>query len=131
MENKWLYYGTGRRKTAVARVWMKPGEGNIMVNKRSFEDYFPREIWRTHALEPLREIGKEREFDIYVNVKGGGLSGQAGAIRLGIARALLQYDPELRPALKKKGYLTRDPRMKERKKYGRMKARRLYQSSKR
>lgn len=131
MENKWIYYGTGRRKTAVARVWMRPGVGNIVVNGRSLDEYFPREAWRIHALEPLKDLGKEREFDIYVNVSGGGLSGQAGAIRLGIARALLQYDPELKPVLKEKDFLTRDPRMKERKKYGRMKARRLYQSSKR
>ncbi|MBC7239112.1 MAG: 30S ribosomal protein S9 [Chloroflexi bacterium] len=126
-----MYYGTGRRKTAIARVWMKPGEGNIVVNGRSLEEYFPRETWRVHAIEPLSYLGKEKEFDIYVNVTGGGLSGQAGAIRLGIARALLTYDPDLKPSLKEKGFLTRDPRMKERKKYGRMKARRLYQSSKR
>ncbi|MCS7233276.1 MAG: 30S ribosomal protein S9 [Synergistetes bacterium] len=131
MENRWIYYGTGRRKTAIARVWVKPGTGNVLVNDRSLDEYFPREAWKIYALEPLKSLGKEREFDIYVNVSGGGLSGQAGAIRLGIARALLQYDPNLKSILKEKDFLTRDSRMKERKKYGRMKARRLYQSSKR
>ena len=125
------YYGTGRRKCSVARVYLKPGTGNIEINKRSIDDYFGREVLKTICLQPLRLTGTEGKFDIKVNVKGGGMSGQAGAIRHGIARALLEYDQELRTPLKRAGFLTRDPRMKERRKYGLKKARKAPQFSKR
>ena len=126
-----IYYGLGRRKTSTARVWMRPGKGVIRVNKRSLEEYFPREILRRTILEPLKITKMENLFNIKINVRGGGLTGQAGAIRLGISRALLEYDPSLRPILKKEGMLTRDARMKERKKYGLHGARRGMQYSKR
>ncbi|AGC67307.1 30S ribosomal protein S9 [Thermoclostridium stercorarium subsp. stercorarium DSM 8532] len=125
------YYGTGRRKSAVARVRLVPGEGNFTINGRSIDDYFGLETLKVIARQPLVLTGMENRFDVIVNVKGGGFTGQAGAIRHGIARALLQVDEELRPALKKAGYLTRDPRMKERKKYGLKKARKAPQFSKR
>lgn len=125
------YYGTGRRKSAVARVRLVPGEGNFTINGRSIDDYFGLETLKVIARQPLVLTGMENRFDVIVNVKGGGFTGQAGAIRHGIARALLQVDEELRPALKKAGYLTRDPRMKERKKYGLKGARRAPQFSKR
>ncbi len=125
------YYGTGRRKCSVARVYLRPGTGNIEINKRSIDDYFGREVLKTICLQPLRLTGTEGKFDIKVNVKGGGMSGQAGAIRHGIARALLEYDQELRTPLKRAGFLTRDPRMKERRKYGLRKARKAPQFSKR
>ncbi|NLY52635.1 MAG: 30S ribosomal protein S9 [Firmicutes bacterium] len=125
------YYGTGRRKCSVARVYLRPGTGNIEINKRSIDDYFGREVLKTICLQPLRLTGTEGKFDIKVNVKGGGMSGQAGAIRHGIARALLEYDQELRTPLKRAGFLTRDPRMKERRKYGLKKARKAPQFSKR
>jgi len=121
----------GRRKTSVARIYLKAGNGTITVNKRTFENYFPSEISRTiinQAFEFTNEIGK---YDVKVNVKGGGISGQAEAIRLAIARALCQINPEFRGDLKPKGLLTRDPRMVERKKYGRRKARKRFQFSKR
>ncbi len=126
-----IYYGLGRRKTSTARVWMRPGKGIIRVNKRPIDEYFPREILRKIIMEPLILTKMENLFNIKVNVRGGGLSGQAGAIRLGISRALLEYDPTLRPILKKEGLLTRDARMKERKKYGLHGARRGMQYSKR
>lgn len=126
-----MYYGTGRRKEAVARVWLKPGEGRIIVNRRPFEDYFPVEMLRHHVLQPLRAVGLEGRYDVIANVRGGGVSGQAGAVRLGIARALLQADSGLRPVLRRGGFLTRDPRMKERRKYGLKKARKAPQYSKR
>jgi len=125
------YYGTGRRKSAIARVRLIPGEGNFTINGRSIDDYFGLETLKVIARQPLVLTGTENKFDIIVNVKGGGFTGQAGAIRHGIARALLQADEELRPALKKAGFLTRDPRMKERKKYGLKKARKAPQFSKR
>lgn len=126
------YYGTGKRKTAVARVWLKaPGQGRIVVNKREFEDYFPRETLRLMILQPFKLTDTLGKFDIYVNVRGGGISGQAGAIRHGISRALVQYNADLRPILKKAGFLTRDPRKKERKKYGQRGARARFQYSKR
>jgi len=126
------YYGTGKRKTAVARVWLKaPGEGRIVVNKREFEDYFPRETLRLTILQPFKLTDTLGKFDIYVNVRGGGISGQAGAIRHGISRALVRYNADLRPILKKAGFLTRDPRKKERKKYGQRGARARFQYSKR
>ncbi len=125
------YYGTGRRKSSVARVRLVPGEGNIIVNDRSLDDYFGLETLKVIVKQPLVLTGLENKFDIHVNVIGGGFTGQAGAIRHGIARALLKADEELRSVLKKAGFLTRDPRMKERKKYGLKKARRAPQFSKR
>ena len=125
------YYGTGRRKCSVARVYLRPGNGNIEINKRSIDEYFGREVLKTICLQPLKLTGTEGKFDIKVNVTGGGMSGQAGAIRHGLARALLEYDQDLRTPLKRAGYLTRDPRMKERHKYGLKKARRAPQFSKR
>ena len=125
------FYGTGRRKSAVARVYIKPGKGNITVNKRELDDYFGLETLKTIVRQPLVATETEKKYDINVNVKGGGTTGQAGAIRHGIARALLKVDEEFRPTLKKAGYLTRDPRMKERKKYGLKAARRAPQFSKR
>ena len=123
--------GTGRRKTSVARVNLKPGSGKITVNGRSFEDYFPVENHRTLAARPLVATSTGEKFDITVNVKGGGPSGQAGAVRMGLARALLTSDADLRAALKAEGLLTRDSRMKERKKYGQPGARKRFQFSKR
>ena len=128
------YYGTGRRKTAIARVHLRPGEGRIRINGKEYDDaigYFQRLTLVKHAFEPLEVTNTMGKFDILLNLKGGGLSGQAGAVRLGIARALVQYNPELRKILKEKGMLTRDPRMVERKKYGLKKARRAPQFSKR
>ena len=125
------YYGTGRRKSSVARVYLMPGSGNITVNKRSLDEYFGLETLKVIVKQPLAAIEAEGKFDVVVNVKGGGYTGQAGAIRHGIARALTVADPELRPTLKKAGFLTRDPRMKERKKYGLKAARRAPQFSKR
>src|SRR5690554_6131729 len=125
------YWGTGRRKTSVARVRLVPGNGNIVINEKDIEEYFDYETLRTIAREPLVITEQADKFDVLVNVQGGGFTGQAGAIRHGIARALLEADPELRPLLKKAGHLTRDPRMKERKKYGFKKARKSPQFSKR
>jgi len=125
------FYGTGRRKTSVARVFLLPGQGQITVNKRTFEDYFPREALRLMVAQPLELTGTSAQLDVRVNVGGGGLSGQAGAVRHGIARALLEFDENLRPQLKRAGFLTRDPRMKERKKYGQPGARKRFQFSKR
>ena len=125
------FYGTGRRKTSVARVFLLPGQGQITINKRTFEDYFPREALRLMVAQPLELTGTTAQLDVRVNVGGGGLSGQAGAVRHGIARALLEYDENLRPQLKRAGFLTRDPRMKERKKYGQPGARKRFQFSKR
>jgi small subunit ribosomal protein S9 len=125
------FYGTGRRKTSVARVFLLPGQGQITINKRTFEDYFPREALRLMVAQPLELTGTAAQLDVRVNVGGGGLSGQAGAVRHGIARALLEFDENLRPQLKRAGFLTRDPRMKERKKYGQPGARKRFQFSKR
>lgn len=125
------YFGTGRRKQSVARVRLVPGSGKITVNGRDADDYFPRAFLKAHAQEPLEATGMISRFDVIADVKGGGTTGQAGAIRMGIARALLQSDEEMRAALKKGGFLSRDPRMKERKKYGLKKARRAPQFSKR
>ena len=129
MANK--FYGTGRRKKSVARVYLVAGTGKITVNKRDIDDYFGLETLKTIIRQPLTATENTEKFDVLVNVHGGGLAGQAGAIRHGIARALLQADAENRPTLKAEGYLTRDPRMKERKKYGLKKARRASQFSKR
>ncbi|TCT21142.1 SSU ribosomal protein S9P [Melghiribacillus thermohalophilus] len=125
------YYGTGRRKNSVARVRLVPGTGRVMVNNRDAEEYFPFETLRRILKQPLEVTETEGSYDVLVKVEGGGFSGQAGAIRLGIARALLEADPDYRSALKKEGLLTRDARVKERKKYGLKKARRAPQFSKR
>ena len=125
------FHGTGRRKKSIARVYLTPGKGNIVINKRSIDEYFGLETLKTIVRQPLVATDTTDKFDILVNVCGGGYTGQAGAIRHGISRALLEADAEYRPALKKAGYLTRDPRMKERKKYGLKKARRAPQFSKR
>ena len=125
------YWGTGRRKSAVARVRLVPGEGNITINKRTFENFFPNRTSRLIVLQPLELTNMTGRFDVICNVQGGGVTGQAGAIRHGLSRALLQYSEELRPVLKKAGFLTRDPRMKERRKYGLKKARKASQFSKR
>jgi small subunit ribosomal protein S9 len=122
---------TGRRKEAVARVRLVPGSGNFSVNGRSLEDYFPTRAHRMIVTAPLREVGKEKEFDVIARIEGGGVSGQAGALRLGIARALIEVDPALRPLLKRERFLTRDAREKERRKYGLKKARKAPQYSKR
>ena len=124
-------YATGRRKDAVARVWIKPGRGIITVNGREFERYFARPVLRMVINQPFEVAAREGQYDVFVTVKGGGLSGQAGAVRHGISRALTLYEPDLRGALKKEGFLTRDSRTVERKKYGRRKARRSFQFSKR
>ena len=125
------FYGTGRRKKSIARVYLTPGKGNIVINKRSIDEYFGLETLKVIVRQPLAATDTADKFDILVNVKGGGYTGQAGAIRHGIARALLTVDADYRPVLKKAGYLTRDPRMKERKKYGLKAARRAPQFSKR
>jgi small subunit ribosomal protein S9 len=124
-------YGTGRRKKSIARVYVMPGTGKITINKRDIDDYFGEETLKTVVRQPLAATDNVDKVDIKVTVRGGGFTGQAGAIRHGLSRALLQVDPEYRPVLKKAGYLTRDPRMKERKKYGLKKARRAPQFSKR
>jgi len=125
------YYGTGRRKTAVARVRLLPGDGNITINGKSFETYFPNRTLRLIVMQPLVLTDMAGRFDVVARVHGGGVSGQAGAVRLGIARALVKSNPDLRKQLRRAGFLTRDPRMKERKKYGLHKARKAPQYSKR
>jgi len=126
-----IYYGTGKRKTSVARVWLKPGEGKIIVNKRPLDHYFGRETAKMIIHQPFELTGTQNQFDLVVNVRGGGSSGQADAIKHGITKALLQYDENLRDILKKEGFLTRDSRIRERKKYGKRGARASYQYSKR
>ncbi|MFQ5696829.1 MAG: 30S ribosomal protein S9 [Myxococcota bacterium] len=125
------FAATGRRKEAVARVRLEPGDGSITVNRRSLEDYIPREVLRQIVIQPLEASNAVGRFRIQVQVRGGGMSGQAGAIRHGIARALERWDPNLRPSLKRGGFLTRDARAKERKKYGQRGARARFQFSKR
>jgi small subunit ribosomal protein S9 len=125
------YYGTGRRKTATARVYLRPGGGEFQVNRKAFELYFPNETLRMIIRQPLQLTETANKFDVLVNVAGGGPAGQAGAIRHGITRALIEYNNELRPALKLAGLVTRDPRIKERKKYGQKGARKRFQFSKR
>ena len=125
------YYGTGRRKTSVARVYLRPGSGKIVVNRRDFDDYFPNQVLKMVIRQPLLLTETADKFDILINVNGGGPTGQAGAIRHGISRALLEYNGELRPQLKAVGFLTRDARKVERKKYGQPKARKRFQFSKR
>ncbi len=124
-------YATGKRKDAVARVWIKPGKGNITINDKSLDQYFARPVLKMIINQPFEVANRENEFDVVCTVKGGGLSGQAGAIKHGIAKALNEYEPELRTVLKKAGFLTRDARTVERKKFGRAKARRSFQFSKR
>ena len=129
MANK--FYGTGRRKKSVARVYVEPGKGNITVNKRPLDEYFGLETLKVIVRQPLTTLNAEDKYDVTITVHGGGFTGQAGAIRHGIARALVQMDADNKSALKKEGFLTRDPRMKERKKYGLKGARRAPQFSKR
>jgi len=124
-------YGTGRRKTATARVWVKRGTGKITVNGKTIEEYFARPVLRLMIRQPLEAAKRETEVDVVCTVAGSGLTGQAGAVRHGIARALVAYEPELKPVLKKHGFMTRDSRMVERKKFGKAKARRSFQFSKR
>ncbi len=124
-------YGTGRRKSSIARVWLTTGKGNIKINNKTLDDYFGRETLLNIIEKPLEVVNKRTEIDVFAKVVGGGFTGQAGAIQHGIARALLQYDPTLRLTLKKEGLLTRDARMKERKKYGQKGARARFQFSKR
>ena len=125
------YYGTGRRKTSTARVYLRPGGGNFQVNRKDFDTYFPNETLRMIIRQPLNLTETTNKFDVLVNVAGGGPSGQAGAIRHGITRALMESNSDLRPALKQAGLVTRDPRIKERKKYGQKGARKRFQFSKR
>ena len=124
-------YATGKRKTSIARVWLEPGEGKFVINERAINEYFGRETCEMVALQPLDLTGTRNQFDVKVNVYGGGISGQSIAIRHGISKALLQYNPDFKDVLKKAGFLTRDSRVKERKKYGRRGARRRPQYSKR
>ncbi len=125
------HYGTGRRKTSTARVFLRPGDGKATVNGRDFEEYFTSEVLKMIVKQPLLVTETVEKFDLYITVCGGGSAGQAGAIRHGISRALLEYNPELRPRLRESGFLTRNPRKKERKKYGQKGARARYQFSKR
>ena len=124
-------YATGKRKDAVARVWIKPGAGKITINGRAFDVYFARPVLRMIVQQPLVISKRVGQYDLMITCAGGGLSGQAGAVRHGLSKALTNFEPELRPALKKEGFLTRDPRVVERKKYGKKKARRSFQFSKR
>lgn len=125
------YYATGKRKSAIARVYMKAGNGNIVVNKRNYDEYFDRPSLKMIIKQPFEITGKKDQFDLYINVSGGGVAGQAGAVKHGISKALLEYDAELRGILKKAGFLTRDARIVERKKYGQPGARKRFQFSKR
>jgi small subunit ribosomal protein S9 len=125
------YYGTGRRKTSTARVYLRPGTGEIKVNRKTFDQYFPNQALRMVIRQPLTLTDTASKFDIFVNVAGGGPAGQAGAVRHGITRALMEFNADLRPALKDAGLVTRDPRAKERKKYGQKGARKRFQFSKR
>ena len=125
------YYGTGRRKTSTARVYLRAGAGDFQINRKAFDQYFPNETLRMIIRQPLQLTETVSKFDVLINVRGGGPAGQAGAIRHGITRALLEYNADLRPALKQAGLITRDPRIKERKKYGQKGARKRFQFSKR
>ncbi|MFN2512637.1 MAG: 30S ribosomal protein S9 [Pyrinomonadaceae bacterium] len=125
------YYGTGRRKTSTARVYLRPGAGEVLVNRKPFDTYFPNETLRMIIRQPLQLTETTTKFDLLINVSGGGPSGQAGAIRHGITRALMEFNADLRPMLKQAGLVTRDPRIKERKKYGQKGARKRFQFSKR
>ena len=130
-ENQNQFYGTGRRKTSTARVYLRPGTGNIVINRKEFDVYFPNQALRMIIQQPLHLTETTSKFDILVNVAGGGPAGQAGAVRHGITRALMEFNADLRPALKDAGLVTRDPRAKERKKYGQKGARKRFQFSKR
>ena len=125
------YYATGNRKCAIARIYMKEGTGLLSVNKRNFDDYFTRDSLKMLIQQPLELVGKKGKFDFFVNVSGGGMAGQAGAVKHGISKVLVEYDQAMRSALKKAGFLTRDSRIKERKKYGQPGARKRFQFSKR
>jgi small subunit ribosomal protein S9 len=131
MEDNNYFWGTGRRKNALARVRVRPGNGEIKINDRTVEDYFPRLVWQSQVLQSLKVSSLEGKVDVFVRATGGGLTGQAGAAKMGIARALIKLNPDLRPALKKEGLLTRDSRMVERKKFGQKGARGKRQYSKR
>jgi len=131
VEERVQYVATGRRKTSVARVILRPGEGKLVVNRRALESYFPSQAMRSEIQQPLVATELAGKFDVLVNARGGGIHGQAGATRMGIARALVIFNPELRPRLRQGGFLTRDPRAKERKKYGQKGARKRFQFSKR
>jgi small subunit ribosomal protein S9 len=131
MEKETIYYATGRRKSAIAKTWLKPGKGDVIINNRAVEDYFPIEALRIQMLEPLKMTNTLGSFDVRVTVLGGGLAGQAGAVRHGLTRALILADPELRQPLKRAGFVKRDPRVRERKKYGQRGARARFQFSKR
>ena len=130
-ENQNQFYGTGRRKTSTARVYLRPGTGNIVINRKEFDVYFPNQALRMIIQQPLHLTETTSKFDILVNVAGGGPAGQAGAVRHGITRALMEFNADLRPTLKQAGLVTRDPRIKERKKYGQKGARKRFQFSKR
>lgn len=131
MQDNSYFWGTGRRKNALARVRVRPGNGEIKVNDRTVEDYFPRLVWQSQVMQSLKVASLEGKVDVFVRASGGGLTGQAGAVKMGIARALIKLNPDLRPALKKEGLLTRDSRMVERKKFGQKGARGMRQYSKR
>ncbi|MDR1741077.1 MAG: 30S ribosomal protein S9 [Synergistaceae bacterium] len=131
MDNGGYFWGTGRRKTALARVRLRPGKGELKINDRTVESYFPRLVWQSQVWQSLRTASVEGKVDVFVRASGGGLTGQAGAVRMGIARALIKLNPDLRGALKKEGLLTRDSRMVERKKFGQKGARGKRQYSKR
>ncbi len=131
MEKEKIYYATGKRKTAIARTWLKPGSGQIMVNNRPVEEYFPTETMRAKLTEPFKITNTMDAFNVKINVKGGGISGQVAAVRHGITKALIFADPDLRMPLKKAGFVKRDPRVRERKKYGQKGARARFQFSKR
>jgi small subunit ribosomal protein S9 len=131
MEKERIYYATGKRKTAIARTWLKPGSGQITVNNRPVEEYFPTEAMRAKMTEPFKITNTKDAFNVRINVQGGGISGQAGAVRHGITKALISADPDLRIPLKKAGFVKRDPRVRERKKYGQKGARARFQFSKR
>ncbi len=131
MQQENAYYATGRRKSAIAKTWLTPGSGNITINERNMDDYFSMETAKTIVMQPLELTNTQKDFDIRVKVLGGGITGQAGAIRHGITRALVISDPDLRTPLKKAGFVKRDPRKKERKKYGQPGARKRFQFSKR
>lgn len=131
MQDNSYFWGTGRRKNALARVRVRPGNGEIKINDRTVEEYFPRLVWQSQVLQSLKVASLEGKVDVFIRASGGGLTGQAGAAKMGIARALIKLNPDLRPALKKEGLLTRDPRMVERKKFGQKGARGKRQYSKR
>jgi small subunit ribosomal protein S9 len=131
MQDNSYFWGTGRRKNALARVRVRSGNGEIKINDRTVEDYFPRLVWQAQVFQSLKVVSLEGKVDVFVRASGGGLTGQAGAVKMGIARALIKLNPDLRPALKKEGLLTRDPRMVERKKFGQKGARGMRQYSKR